>query len=280
MSFETYLLSNPEGARACLKKEYDAVEAENIDLYEPISEDVCRVSLAAWKYRGLPWEWLFELFAASCQKRDGGDMLFEAYRRAEQPAYRIVSTGLLRLFPILEKAAVQSREKQIYVIAIDGRAASGKTTMAAQLGRILGADIVHMDDFFLPLSLRTEERLTTPGGNVHYERFCEEVLPYLTKPQPFAYRRFSCKTMDYDGQRSIGSVPFRIVEGSYSCHPVFDSYADLTVFSDIGPEEQLQRILKRDGAGPAERFKTTWIPMEEQYFTAFEIDKRAHINVK
>ena len=152
--------------------------------------------------------------------------------------------------------------------------------MAEQLGHVLGADIVHMDDFFLPLPLRTKERLTTPGGNVHSERFCEEVLPYLTKPQPFAYRCFSCKTMDYDGQRSIGSVPFRIAEGSYSCHPAFGRYADLTVFSDIGPKEQLQRILKRDGAGLAERFKTTWIPMEEQYFNAFGIANQADIIVK
>lgn len=186
---------------------------------------------------------------------------------------------LLNLLPILERAAAKKEDQQVYVIAIDGRAASGKSTMAEQLGRILGADIIHMDDFFLPRQLRTKERLSMPGGNVHYERFSEEVLPYLAKPEPFAYRRFSCKLMDYDGSCRISSVPFRIAEGSYSCHPVFGCYADLTIFSDIGPDEQLKRIQKRDGAALAEHFKTTWIPMEEQYFHAFEIEKKADITV-
>ena len=62
-----------------------------------------------------------------------------------------------------------------FIIAIDGRAASGKSTLAQQLGELLDADVIHMDDFFLPPSLRTKERLSEPGGNVHYERFAEEV---------------------------------------------------------------------------------------------------------
>ena len=35
-----------------------------------------------------------------------------------------------------------------------------------------------MDDFFLPMELRTAERLEEPGGNVHYERFSAEVDVY------------------------------------------------------------------------------------------------------
>ena len=65
------------------------------------------------------------------------------------------------------------------VIAIDGRAASGKTTLAAALAAETGGTVVHMDDFFLPAELRTPQRLAAPGGNVHAERFAEEVLPFL-----------------------------------------------------------------------------------------------------
>ena len=65
------------------------------------------------------------------------------------------------------------------IIAIDGRCAAGKTTLAARLAKELGGDVIHMDDFFLPLELRTEERFREPGGNVHYERFKTEVLKPL-----------------------------------------------------------------------------------------------------
>ena len=62
------------------------------------------------------------------------------------------------------------------VIALDGRAASGKSTLSEDVRKVMDVDIVHMDDFFLPKELRTPERFLEPGGNVHYERFISEVI--------------------------------------------------------------------------------------------------------
>lgn len=112
------------------------------------------------------------------------------------------------------------------VIAMDGRAAAGKTTLAEELAVTLGGAVVHMDDFFLPGELRTPERLAAPGGNVHAERFAEEVLPYLRRGEAFRYRRFDCHRMDYNGWTEIPPVPVIIVEGAYSQHPRFGGYAD------------------------------------------------------
>ena len=162
-----------------------------------------------------------------------------------------------------------------FIIAIDGRAASGKSTLAQQLSELLGADVIHMDDFFLPPALRTRERLSEPGGNVHYERFAEEVLPYLKSPAAFSYRIFDCSKMDYEGERFIGNKPIRIVEGSYSHHPKFGRYADLFVFSDVDEEEQMRRIHLRNGEEKAQMFAEKWIPMEERYFAELEVKKCA-----
>ena len=63
-----------------------------------------------------------------------------------------------------------SLKKEI-VVAVDGCAASGKTTLAKILKERYDCQIIKMDDFFLPLNKRTEERLSTPGGNIDYERF-------------------------------------------------------------------------------------------------------------
>lgn len=201
------------------------------------------------------------------------------YRENEAPSYRIVHSRYCRLFPLLEQTAKQLRKDKVCVIAIDGRAASGKSTMAEQLKQLLDAAVIQMDDFFLPVALRTEERLRTPGGNVHYERFIEEVLPYVSLPQRFSYRRFDCGSMDYNGSRVVENTPLRIVEGSYSCHPLFGKYADITVFLDVDPAEQLRRIQHRNGKEMAAIFQSKWIPLEEAYFENAGISQKADIRL-
>ena len=180
-----------------------------------------------------------------------------------------------RLLPILGRA--KDCANRPCVIALDGPAASGKTTLAEMLASLLPADIIHMDDFFLPVPLRTPERFATPGGNVHHERFCEEVLPALHRPEAFAYCRFDCSVMDFRGERTVGTAPFRIVEGSYSTHPALGAYADIVVFSAVDPDEQMARILRRNGPEKAERFRREWIPLEEAYFTACGTRSKADI---
>lgn len=102
------------------------------------------------------------------------------------------------------------------VLAIDGRAGSGKSSLADQLAALLPASVIHLDDFFLPPELRTPDRLAEPGGNFHYERFRSEVLPCLRQAEPFSYRKFDCSLMDYRGEVEIPSSPWLIVEGAYS----------------------------------------------------------------
>ena len=204
----------------------------------------------------------------------------EMYRQAEKPAYRLVCSRFIRILPVLETVCadgVFQEEHERYVVAIDGRCASGKTTLAEQLAEVTGAGVVHMDDFFLPQELRTEERLNEPGGNVHYERFREEVLPALKGGGSFSYRRFNCGRMELGEERKVCDSRILIVEGAYSCHPKFGAYMSLRVFSDVDHREQLRRIKARDGEEALENFITRWIPMEESYFAAFRTKEQADI---
>lgn len=134
-----------------------------------------------------------------------------------------------------------------------------------------------MDDFFLPLELRTEVRLKEPGGNVHYERFQKEVLPALHRGGDFSYRRFDCSRMELGEERKVSGNGILVVEGAYSCHPKLEKYMTLRVFSDVESKEQLRRIGIRDGEQALEAFKQRWIPMEENYFAAYGIRERADI---
>ena len=138
--------------------------------------------------------------------------------------------------------ALQAAGKCPVVIGIDGMAASGKTTVTALLEQALDAAVIHMDDFFLPQGFRTPQRLKTPGGNVYYERFKQEVVPYLRCGDLFGYRVFDAHQHEYTGTRVIAPKPVIIVEGSYCMHPELGDIYDLRIFSKVSPDEQMQRI--------------------------------------
>ena len=68
-----------------------------------------------------------------------------------------------------------------------------------------------------------------------------------------------------------------VVEGSYSCHPALWDYYDLRVFLTVDPEEQLRRIEKRSGPEKARQFRDRWIPFEEAYFRAYDVQARCDL---
>lgn len=175
--------------------------------------------------------------------------------------------------PLLEKISELTLEREQIIVAIDGRCAAGKTTLANELSKIQDCNVFHMDDFFLPLSKRTEKRLGEPGGNVDYERFLSEVLTPLRESRAVAYRPFCCRTKAFGQEVSISPKAVNIVEGSYSLHPWLWEHYDLRVFLDISPDEQLARIKKRSPE-KLDDFITKWIPLEEKYFDFYKIKDR------
>ena len=162
------------------------------------------------------------------------------------------------------------------IIAIDGRSAAGKTSLAALIAESSGGSIVHMDDFFLPVNLRTPERLSAPGGNVHSERFIEEVLPHLARKEMFSYRRFDCSLLDYAAEPvEADASGIIVIEGAYSLSPAFGHYYDLSVFCDVDGSVQMRRIIDRNGKEKAGVFRTRWIPMEEMYISSCAVIEKA-----
>lgn len=183
------------------------------------------------------------------------------------------------LSPILTSVEGLLNKKLRVVLALDGMAAAGKTTAANVLAARWNAPVVHMDDFFLPSDLRTPERLAEPGGNIHYERFREEVIPGLQTGDAFSYGVFDCSVMAFGGTRAIPAAPVVIVEGAYALHPVLEKYWDISVFFSIDPETQEARIRRRNGDEAWNTFQTRWIPMENAYHAAFDLPARADIGI-
>lgn len=163
-----------------------------------------------------------------------------------------------------------SKQNKI-TIAIDGRCGAGKSTLAAALAKEFCCNIIHMDDFFLPAELRTPERLAEPGGNVHYERFLTEVVPPLLLNRCGSYRIYSCRTNSYSHMGYLENCPLTIIEGAYCMRPEFRRLYDLSIFLDVSPQMQKERLLHRVGTKAFVNFTEKWIPMEEAYFSFYHI---------
>ena len=165
---------------------------------------------------------------------------------------------------------VQKEAKHPFLIAIDGRCAAGKTTLAEKIQSSVECNVIHMDDFYLPLSERTEEKMAQPGGNMNFERLLFEILLPLRNRTNALYRTYDCHHDTFLPSKELNAAVPTIIEGSYSCHPMLRDNYDLRVFMDISPERQQIRLKERDPSS-LERFQTIWIPREEHYFTACQI---------
>ena len=182
------------------------------------------------------------------------------------------------VFQILSAMEPRRQADKPFLIAIEGRCAAGKTTLAAQLQDIVHSNVFHMDDFFLPPGLRTREWLAQPGGNVDYMRFRREILLPVLNGGAFSYRPYNCHLQKQTEPVFVQPRPIGIIEGAYSCHPYLWDCYDLRIFLDIDRERQLQRIRERNGAEQLNIFQKQWIPFEEQYFSAYRIPQRCDLS--
>lgn len=161
------------------------------------------------------------------------------------------------------------------LVALDGRCASGKTTLANSLGSRFGWSVVHLDDFFLRPEQRTPARYASPGENVDHERFLAEVLLPLRAGRSARYRVFDCQAQQLSSADAVVQLTdVVLIEGAYACHPSLWPHYDLRVFLTVDHEEQLRRIERRNGSERLAMFRERWIPLEEAYFTAFSVAAR------
>ena len=229
----------------------------------PFDAPEAEAELAAWRAAGYP----------ACHHSD-------AYRNAYHPTYRVLHRRYVHLLPLLTAIDRALAEKPWVLLAIEGRSAGGKSTLADLLaGLYPDTALFHADDYFLRPEQRTPERFAQPGGNMDRERLAAEILEPLSRGGAVEYRPFDCKTMSLGAPRFSRSARLNIVEGSYSFHPELERYYDLSVFLDISPEAQRRRILERNGPEWGQMFFDRWIPLENAYFQATRAAERCTLRL-
>ena len=184
------------------------------------------------------------------------------------------SIAASQLAPRIERLLAK---KPRVIVAIDGMAASGKTTLAAYLAaQFPKSAVVHMDDFTIPFEDRTPGYFDRLLSNADIARFDREVLSPLLSGQDAVYRPYVCHPEP--GFLAPVYVPsdarLVIIEGAYCLHDQLFARYDLRVLSLIAPDLQMDRILRRNGEAQLERFTSLWIPMENRHIAVRNLRER------
>ncbi len=165
------------------------------------------------------------------------------------------------------------------ILAIDGRCASGKTTLAYKLQKEFCCNVIHMDDFYLPINQRESDWQKIPAKNIDFNRL-EDIIKNISHLDSYRICPYLCSDGKFGEPILYHKNRLTVIEGSYSCHPVLKKYYHYCVFMDITSEEQKKRLLKRNGEEGYQRFQNIWIPLEEAYFEQFSIRKKCDLVLK
>lgn len=127
----------------------------------------------------------------------------------------------------------------IKILAIDGPAGAGKTTMANSLSLSLGgAPIVHMDELY-----RGWDDALTPRVAAILR---DQILVPITQSKVGSYRSWDWSKEREGQRRTISRHPYLIVEGVGSAQRVMRPFATTMVWIDIPASIGLARVLERD----------------------------------
>lgn len=153
------------------------------------------------------------------------------------------------------------------VVGIDGLGGSGKSTLAGLIASRLGAAVIHVDDFYLPSTMRTS-RAGQVGALFDLSRLATQVITHAASGVALRYQRYD---WDQDELADWTEVPAGlpvIIEGVYSLHEPFRSAYTSSVFCVADRSVRLRRGLERDGEELRAMWENEWIPAEDAYVAA------------
>jgi uridine kinase len=164
-----------------------------------------------------------------------------------------------------------------FLIAIDGLPLAGKTTLAFQLIRELGADCLWMDDLVKPeAEWPSRDTASFPFEYIRYDEF-------MAAARALRVERH-CAFLPYDWEtgriseepRVVRGDGIAIVEGVSALHPDLSPLYDLRIWVDSDPATTFQACLERGVGSWRREWELMFLPSVDLYL---ETDPRARADV-
>jgi len=145
-------------------------------------------------------------------------------------------------YPDLLGAIEKLDSTQSIILAIDGVAGSGKTTLASRLcGDLKSCQVVHMDDLYEGWNDPLSQRLTA--------KVIRELLEPFNKQIPIRYQKFDWILNRFDKFEDLKTSNILILEGVGSGQREFRKYLSKTIWVEYDPSQGFDRVIARDGEG-------------------------------
>jgi uridine kinase len=181
-------------------------------------------------------------------------------------------------------------------VAVEGRSAAGKTTLADELAAASGArgrEVLRasIDDFHRPgHKFRSQRGEWTPRSyydeGYDYDAFRDLLLRPLGPGgsrvcRPALFDSFHDAWLPEEW-RAVGDRAVAIVDGAFLLRPELAAHWDYIIWLDIDMETMVERARRRDSAWAGseqvveERYRRRWIPTHELYERLTDAPARAH----
>ena len=164
--------------------------------------------------------------------------------------------------------AARPRLGRVRVIAIDGPAGCGKTTLADSWGD-RGATVLHLDDLY--------EGWSGLEGSL-WPRLTAQVLEPLRRGRPGRFQRYDWDAAAFADWVDVPVPDLLVVEGCGSARRAVDPVAVLRVWVEAPADLRLERGLARDGADAREHW-LTWMADEAEHFARERTRERADVRL-
>jgi uridine kinase len=191
----------------------------------------------------------------------------------------------------MEIRARRGRVPHPFIVAIDGRAGSGKSTVATQVARGLKAALVATDDFFAASitdagwNARTAEQRAADA--IDWRRLRAKALEPLRAGRSAVWHAFDFAAgLGPDGTYGLRTEPTEvaanqiiIVDGTYSSRPELADLLDYTVLVETAEPVRRARLATREKADFLAAWYQRWEGAEENYFTLVRPASAFHLVV-
>jgi len=147
-----------------------------------------------------------------------------------------------------------------HIIAIDGRAGSGKTTLANELSLALSlhlkVTVIHLDEIYAGWELALSDALRIS---------LSRILKSISTGESITVPIYDWTKERFDSTREISPCDLIIIEGVGSAQRVVRDLATASIWLDIDQQTGLKRVLGRDGIA-IENQMNQWQAREEAHF--------------